>query len=515
MTSVKKTLPRGYNEIASFIDAISNKSYFNEMPAKNLEQSIDEFLEECYRRRLSVTRCLLDIFREYQNNDAKGSVVALILSRCEVGKTLSSVIEFIKNEEDMDKLKRKLLLVLEKYESTDDVAQLVEYFEDKEWLAEYALNSLLDNVGKGGENIGTLFQHLEGQEPEFYQALIATLAHRIDEESIWLLGVLAEFPDEKIAEAAIQTLGYRKSSLAYEMLDNIITYRDKKKELRMQSMSKLEQLGVSRIASRTMTPHKCYLSWIDSHGSRILLVSRRTGRGRLYMVTFILNEDQGIEDCTVWHNISTFEMESLIKGLENQVGLKQIDYKLGIEMVQDSLWRIVDQEKLIPPTFLVARRIFGSQKIAPKKYQVNLTGMGVFYVQKKFDSLLANSDELLQESEFAEWWLDTPEAYDFVQSRPSLLNGRKTRKDTIKQFIKSFLEDKRDSWKNRFLMSAEFLHRTSPRTYREQIEMCLAVYLYIDQGKPLTSIPFMIKLAELSIDRMCQKIKSKDEGSGE
>ena len=510
MTLVKKTLPRGYNEITTFIDDISSRDIPKHLQTKSLEESIDEFLEECYRRRLSVTRCLMDIFREYQSNDAKASAVALMLSRCEVGKTLASIIEFIKEEEDMDKLKRKLLLVLEKYEAIDEIPQLVEYFEDKEWLAEYALNSLLDNVGKGGENIGTLFQYMEEEEPEFYQALIATLAHRIDEESIWLLGVLAEFPDEKIAEAAIQTLGYRRSPLAYEMLDNLITYREKKKELRLQSMTKLDQLGVSRIASRTLTPHKCFLSWIDSHGSRILLVSRRTGRGRLYMVTFILNEDQGIEDCTVWNNISTFEMESLIKGLENQVGLKQIDYKLGIEMVQDSLWRIVDQEKLIPPTFLVARRIFGSQKIAPKKYQVNLTGMGVYYVQKKYDSLLASSDELLQDSGFVEWWLDIPEAYDFVQNRPSLLNGRKTRKDTLKQFIKSLLEDKRDSWKNRFLMSAEFLHRTSPRTYREQIEMCLAVYLHIDQGKPLSAIPFMTKLAELSIERICQKIKTKE-----
>jgi hypothetical protein len=137
--------------------------------------------------------------------------------------------------------------------------------------------------------------------------------------------------------------------------------------------------------------------------------------------------------------------------------------------------------------------------------------MGIQYVHQKSDSLLEISDELLKEHPFTEWWLDIPVAYDFVKSRPAILNGKKMRKDIITQFVKSVLEDRRAIWKQRLLMSAEFLHRTSPRTYRQQIEICLAIYLKIEQGGTLASIPFMLRLAELSIYNVQGKIRHGEE----
>lgn len=505
----KKNLPRGYNEILDFIETCDKKKLPEILTTNSLEEGVQIFLDKCYQRRLSVNRSLLKIMEDFANNDHKISTVAMVLSYCNPTKTINDIVTFIKTPKNSDKVKRKLLLVLEKFEEFDKIPKLISYFNDKEWLAEYALNSMLTYTGQNGEGIGELFQHLVGLDKEFYHTLTANLAHSTEEQSIWILGLLAEFYDNTVAEAAIKALGYKKSPIAYEILENLIAHAKDKEELKNKSMQKLSQSGIVKKNHRMLIPHKCYLSWIDANGSRILLVSRRTGRGRLFMVTFILNEDYGIHDCSVWNDISIFEMDSIVKGLEKQAGLKQIDYSLVITIVEDAIWKSMQKKKLITPTFLFARRIFGSQKLHPKKYNIDLINIGIEYVNKKRGKLLQESEELIEEVPFSEWWLDTPEAYEFVKKRKSLLNGKKLRKDSVNQFVKNIIEKNKNKWENRFLMSADFFHRTSPRMYRQTIEICLAIHISIKEGLAFTSIPFMFKLAELSIRNIKDKINSE------
>ncbi len=511
--TAKKTLPRGYNEIAQLIQHLSAHRLPAELQDKPVETSIASILDALLHKRIAVAKCLLEMMLQFQNQDKEMSIIAWLLSQCPPDKAIKNIEEFMSNKEVPDKIKRKLLLVLEQYGQLDKLSRCVAYVTDKEALADHALNSLLEYIGAAGDNLNHVFKHLTSQETDFYHALTANLTYRTDEQSLWLLGLLAELPNAAVADSAIQALGYRKSPLAYELLENIITHQEDSKEVRLKAMNRLAQSGISRDSTRMMAPHKCYLSWIDSSGNRILLVSRRTGRGRLAMVTFMLHEENGVQDCTIWNDISSFEMDSLIKGLETQTGLKQVDYSISLQMVEHCLYKTIQNKRLIPPNFLIARRIFGAQKLAPHPYEISLEEMGIQYVEKKLAELLSVSESLIKDHPFSEWAIDTPEAVEFVKNRPSLIGTKKIRKDILTQFVKICFESKREKWQERFLFTAEFLHRTSPRTYRAQIEIGLAIYLSLKKGTPFAEIPFMIELSQLSIQRLVEMQENKESTS--
>ncbi len=506
MNSIKKNLPRGYNEIYQFVLEITSRQIPEFIQNESPENAINKFLDSLFRRRLAVAKSVLDIMLEFENKDRELSILAWLLSKCPPEKSIKNIEEFLGEKQISDKLKRKLLLVLEQYNILPKISTTVAYFSDKEALAEYALNSVVEYIGADGDNLNQVFKVLANQELDFYHALTANLTYRTDEQSLWLLGMLAEFPNFAVAESAIQALGYRKSPLAYELLDNLIHHQNDVSGIRAKALLRLTQSGIIRNTLRLMSPHKCYLSWIDGAGNRMLLISRRTsqgmGHGRLFMVTFMLHEEKGVQDCTIWNDISTYEMESLIKNLETQTGLKQIDYTLGTKIIEDSLWKAIKNKEFIPPSFLVARRIFGSQKLLPNKYTIGLNDMGIQYVQKRVPELLQESEKLLEEHPFCDWLIDSREILDFSKSHPSILNGKKIRKDILTQLVKIILEPKREVFLERFLLTAEFLHKTSARTCREQIEICLAICLSLGTNVSLLNIPFMVGITQVSIQKI-------------
>ncbi|NUM34864.1 MAG: hypothetical protein HUU50_09980 [Candidatus Brocadiae bacterium] len=504
MILTKKPLPKGYNEFLHFIEKLTDGSFLEDCKEEQLETGIDHFLEEANKRKISVVRCLLQIMLDYESNDPKTSTITYLLSRCNPEKTLKTIISFIKAKEVPDRLKRKLLLLLEKYQCLQSIPELISYFKDKEVLAEYALNSFLKYLGSNAENLNSFAKYLENQEIEFYQSLIANLTNRTDDQSLWLLGLMAEHSEASVSETAIRALGYRKSSLSYEILDNLIVHSEDKNKIREKALDRLAQSGVSKVNYGIMVPHKTYVSYTDGLGNRILLVSRRTGRGQLFVVTFVLNEDVGIRDCSIWDSLAPLDMEAFVKNLEVQTGLKQIDYTLGVKIIEDRLWKIVQNKKLAAPNFLLARRIFGSQKLIPRKYDPNLQNMGIEYVYNKLPLLLEASNSLLSQKPFNEWHIEHAEAVDFVKKRVTSLKTGKIRKDIILQFIKTFIEKQKEKWQQRFLNTADFFQLTSPRNYRNQIEICMAIYVTMEKGIAPASIPFIYKLAENNILHILQ-----------
>lgn len=498
---MKKTTPRGYSEFLDFVENMSSGKIWDEIQDKPSELIIEDFLNDCYKKRFAVTRCLLDAMLENQDNDLKSSTIAMILSRMNPQKVSSDIIAFIQKSEVNDRVRKKLLLVLEKYNLSNEIPALIPYFQNKETLTDYIINNLSKKINTNGANFNTFFEYLKEQDIKFFELLIANLIKRSDEKSIWILGLLAEHPNLKVAEKAIQALGTTKSEIALEILENLIVHPNQT-PYQNHSIQLLLGYGISRINHRMSTPHKCYLSWIDGTGNQILLVSRRTGRGRLCMVSFILNEKDGIHDCTIWNNISSFEMERMVNGLEIQMGLKQIDYLLGIRFIEHALWKIVSQKRLMLPNFLLARRIFGAQKLVAQKYNIQETQLGLQYILPHKDELISQSIQLLQERPFQDWWIDTEDTRLFITSHPTLKNGSKIRKDIITQFVKTFIVEYRSLWQERFLMTAEFLHKTSPRISRKAIEICLALYIVLRNNEDIINNPFFLQFAEYNIQKL-------------
>jgi hypothetical protein len=495
-----KSLPKGYCEISSFIELLNKEAFLKNLREQEIEDRIALFLEHIYTKRLSVGQTLLQIMLECREDDVKASLVAWILSRCSPGKTLNHILDIFESPDTPDKIRYKLILVLEKYGEIERISQLIPYFQDKERLDKYLIQSLLDCIGPSGEEKQNLFQHLANQEVEFYRALASRL-HYNGDQSIWLLAALAEFPDDKVADASIMALSESNSPLAYDLLQTVLVNTKAKEGMRRKALEKLEIAGISKNTQRLCVPHKCYLSWIDGNGGRILLMSQRSGgRNKLGMITFMLNEEEGIQDSSSWTEISSFEMESVIKSLEKEVGLRQIDYEKGIRVLENALWVILQAKKIIPPSFLSAKRILGFPKLTPRPYIIDPQRLGWEPLGDKMELLVQSSDGLLDHLPFSEWAAEASDCQDAMKGK--LPGEGKIRKTAVTQFIKTVLEPTRASWKRRLLLTADFFYGISPRSYRSQIETCLAIALAIENGKHLNAIPFFVAMATLSLERI-------------
>ena len=398
---------------------------------------------------------------------------------------------------------------MQAYNAVDYIPDIIHNFEDKRNLGKEILFRILNSMSLSGENKSELFKKLTFEDKNFYRVLAEELASFNCNESVWLLGSLAEFYEDTVAKIAIVNLGKSKSPYAYEILENLVTCHGERDEIRRLALEELNRSGISRPEYRKFIAYKCYLSWIDGHGNQILIMSQRSGRSRISAVTFILNESIGIKDCSLWSEISGFEMESIIKSLEMQAGLRQITQNIGVQVLEGALWTTIHKKKLLPLSFLSMRRVLGTQKLSSKPYKLNSDHLGLQQIEKNIEPLLKNSSCLLQHSPFKDWGPDTAEAVAFIKERSSLLNGHKVRKGTLAQFVKDIMEEKREIWKNRFLLTADFLYQISPRKYQEQIDTSLALYLSINKGTPLKYIPFMLSLAEITIEQMRRQISVK------
>lgn len=496
-------------QILEFIEQLRHEVYLKGMEQREIEEKVDKFLEN-EEEKSSTIPYLLRIMTECQNNSGKLLFLTLMLSRCYSDKALPLLIKYGQSPDVSDKVRKKLILLLDRHGEIPKVGELVRSFKNKQYLAEHALQSMLGCIGPSGEDKNNLFRHFADRSPAFYNSLIQELSNLSAEQAMWILGALAEYPEEKVAKAAIAALGKKESSLACEILENLLVPGNELDQCRKNALKTYKLAGMQKSYQRLYTPHKCYLSEIDGNGHRILLISQRSGR-RMAMVTFMLSEEEGLQDCSFLADISTFEMESVIKSLEKELGLKQVDYAMGIRVLEDGLWIILHKKKILPPSFLAVRRILRDQKLVPRPYTVNMERLGIETVEKRLNALLESSNKLLQESPFSEWCLDTKSCHEFVKGRPSILNGHKVRKGTLSQFIKAVLESNRSVWERRFLLIADFLYQLSPRSYREKIDICLALHLAIKKEMPLNSIPFMVELAENTIEQIRDKVDSDAE----
>ncbi|MBP7021335.1 MAG: hypothetical protein KBC30_05900 [Planctomycetes bacterium] len=499
---MKKSTPRGYSEFIKFIDDMSSGRIWDEVQEEPSEVLIENFIEDCYKKQLAVSRCLLEAMLENQDNDLKSSTIAMILSRMIPDKMVDHIADFIKNKEVKDKTRKKLFLVLEKYNKTEIIPELLSYFQNKDTLIDYLINNIIKKISTPNINIEHYIQYLKKQNLPFFDMLIQNILQRTDDKSTWILGMLAEHSDYQIAEKAIAALKEKNTEISQEILDTLITHPQINNVPKQSPL--LGGYGMPRPIQKAIMPHKCYLSWLDGDGNQIFLVSRRTGRGLLYTTSFILNVEHGIYDCIFCNNISSFENDNMIKDLEVNKGLKQIDYSLGIRFLEHAIWKTLSQHQLLFPNFLIARRIFGGQKLSAKKYNVQENQLGIQYILQKYDELIDQSHKLLQDKPFQDWWVNTPETIAFFNSHPALKAGKKCRKDNIIQFIETIIEPQRKVWQERFIMTCEFLHRTSPRIYRQHIEISLALYIALRDNGDLTQIPFFQELTELTITKLSE-----------
>jgi hypothetical protein len=261
-------------------------------------------------------------------------------------------------------------------------------------------------------------------------------------------------------------------------------------------------LGINKPQNKIFIPYKYYLSWADGNGDRILIITQRSGRVDLSMVSFTLSEKEGVLDCSSWNQISSFEMESVIKGLESEVGLQQVHHALGIQTLEGGLWLTLEKRSVLPPSFLAIRRILGKQKIRPCQYEIDISALEVYVDQQIYPELLGESSYLLEHSPFCNWYFHDPDIKEFIFSRKTLLKGQKLRQGTINQFIKMIYEKRRSLLQSRFLYTADFMKQISSRNYFRQIQTCIAIYQAINKGVSLLEIPLIRQLAEMNIERI-------------
>lgn len=411
-----------------------------------------------------------------------------------------------------DKTRFQLLSLLSDYDLEDRINEVIPYFQCETSLEELSFAAILEKIDEEGMDSCETFQLLQGKSDNFYKYLIDRLMAMDYPSATWLLGSLAESQEYEISSKAIRALGCKNSSTAYEILENLSGSPEREK-VRLEAMDSLRQSGVAKPAHRVFVPYKYYLSWIDGSGDKVLIISQRCGRVQLSMASFTLHENEGIIDCSCWNDISNYEMEPVIKSLEQDVGLQEIHHNLAISMLEDSLAWTLQKQKIVPPSFLAVRQILGKQKLYPRFYDVDLKSISKRFSSKDIQENLESSTVLLEQEPFCGWFVINKAVINFIQDRKSLLQGQKIRKGTLNQFIKTVFDEEKELWIRRFLLTADFMSKISPRSYREAIDICYSIAISLQQDISMTAIPVMVSLAELSIQNSRQIIQEESSSS--
>ncbi len=368
--SLEKESPLvGYEEVSTFIDQLAKKDAHSTLISGSPDEFIQDFIERSYEKKIPLQEILIKKIRESNKSDHKVSLASYLLAKSDIdgGNWLRKQI---KDKKNSDALRKKLLLALEKVAGEDSVPEMMIYFQDKELVAEQAVKSLLKHIRKDGRNLEKIYPYLLQNGVEFHRTLIGNLIHRSDDQSLWLLATLAELPISEVSDAAIQALSYRKSSLAYEILDNLVVYREEKKELAEKALKRVEKYELEKIPCLFLEPYKCYLGQKENGEGGSVIVSRKRGKRRFALSIFFRKSEGGFGECSHWPDISFHKMESILKRWGREESLEKSDYDRSIALLEDTLWHIIHVKKEVAPSFLIARRIFGEKKLAPQALKV-------------------------------------------------------------------------------------------------------------------------------------------------
>ena len=105
-----KGAPRGYHEIADFVESLSKGAFLYRLEDREIEKNIDNFLKQISPKRLSVASSLCKLMRKFQQDELRLAVTTFVLSRCNPSKTIKHLVEFSKDPSTTDKLRKKLFL---------------------------------------------------------------------------------------------------------------------------------------------------------------------------------------------------------------------------------------------------------------------------------------------------------------------------------------------------------------------------------------------------------------------
>ncbi|RMH68657.1 MAG: hypothetical protein D6675_15520 [Gemmatimonadetes bacterium] len=496
--SRKQHLLREYKAVSEFVDFLIRENHTIE----DFEQHILEFLTEAETNQFEVVPSLIEKMKRDYTKPYVLSTIVEILKQYGDETVLDEVFETFIDPDVPDDIRAPLLELMNFYGIDTTNPELGLHFQDIDAVHRKALESVLEQLDQHEELAIEFLNEVHEMPREMKQDLIKEVTAQGEERALPLLAVFAEYPDAEVANIAIHALGTLRSPRALWVLQHLTNHQRGLKNSIERSLRKLQFAGIPAPTtdSAPLPFHECLLSNVDGRGSRMLFLSRQVDDDHYELVNFMLNEFCGIKDCMGEFGISFAFYTDIRQQMSNELHLVKIDSSYAIDLIRDALWWAMRNKEMISPAFILKRAIFGNVDLTPAPYEPDLYRYRLAEVQDRAEALLDATENLIDVDLLADWWLDIPEAYQFVKKKQRQLQRRGMTTPIVMEFIQKVIEPLREHFIRRTALTIEYMALDDETRYRESIELLLTVWLALAEWEMnCTDIPFFVELAEQSI----------------
>jgi len=409
-----------------------------------------------------------------------------------------------------DLVKITLLSVLSHYGVEVSESAGSRFFKDIDAAYASVTAKLLEGVSLDENLISLLLEDFSSYPRQTQLSYIAGLEATRDERALPILSALAEYWDKEVAAAAIAAIGAIKSGKSLVVLENLFNHRETWWGVIQKAITNLGAQGITKQQwTEPCRPlRECLLTHVDGRGSRILIITREDDHQTYDAVFLMLNERVGIKDCHGSRHLSAHEYKRAVSTMKQEMTVARIDYEYALTLVRDSLFTAKKNQALISPEFSLRRRIFGNDDLTPKEHKPKFSDILLAEVRRKQARLLADSAELVFVPPFEDWWMDVPASYRFVQKNRLALRGSTFSEESLRRFIEEVIAPERSRLARRLAFTAELIEKTELRSPKRKLWMTLALWLAVeDQQIPLHEIPFLVELANMTIEYVLDNIE--------
>jgi RNase P subunit RPR2 len=380
------------------------------------------------------------------------------------------------------------------------IKRVLEDFDSRE----YRTISLLEEfVGHGNKKIG----------------LIKKVRLLFKEEAVPFLAILADSDNQEVSNEALRELGTIRHKKAIKALKSILD-SSWQKEVILGAEKALRRLSFSGINIKNVSPplkplpdlnnNRAFISPIDGMGNINICIAVKGAEKRVETLCLVINDEVGILDVYGSKKMKEIDFQTMVEEISEETVFIEGDISYAIALLNHALYQNSTREIYLPPEFHYRKSLL-TGRLNPETFLPHFK-ISLLKEIKKNKALLERSAELLDSEDFSQWVISIPRSFDYAEKMKALQQGSNKllemkEKRLIDDFCQEILSPMKAVLRSRLFLMADFLIKTNRGEELTLLTLATALNMGERSKINLTTIPFLRKLAQESIDHCIEAIE--------
>lgn len=358
---------------------------------------------------------------------------------------------------------------------------------------------------------------LLNSDPALRSKLIRLLgsADQYPGEAAAYLYALSCFEYQEVAAMAVETLGKLRHGTAITALNSLpqLTVAGLEEQIK-RSLRRLQFLGINQplsLPDSLTTPGQqvtIQATATDCYGLSTIWLSWQLVDETLAGLAILLSDQDGIRHTIASRFPTRADHDDYLEGIIAEEGLFETSIDYGLTLLREGIKRSITENYYLPPDFYSSRYLFGKADLRPDAYHPAFPADLLDGMHDRILSLLADSEDLLDEPFFEGWVLNDPMIYDLAEGCAEIpMNDWPI--ENLQQFVETvateLLEPERPNLLRRLLQVADFIQQLQYPERKVQRVLALSLGL-AGQNMVLSSHPFIRRFVLESIEAARQSL---------